>query len=387
MKKILSLLLCLALVFACCILSSCGGGNDSENDFYSSLKANGYEKLKAELKGNYNVESLKGTQLNVFNWGDYMSVNDADSINVNKAFEQITGIKVNYTTYDSNEQMYSKLSSGAVAYDVLIPSDYMIERMKNENMLKKLDFSKITNYGNIYDKYKNIYFDEKNEYSVPYNVGMVGLIYNKTMVEEPVDSWKIMWDEKYKDQILNFDNQRDAFMIAQYVLGIDLNTTNKADWDKAADKLIEEKPLVQEWVMDQVFNKMEGGNAAIAPYYAGDYLTMKENNEDLEFVYPKEGTNIFVDSFCVPECTQNYEAALLYINFMLETDIALANAECLRYASPNKTVVESDNYSLKGNKILYPDEKDMPKVEYYHDLDKNIRTYYEQTLWEKIKKS
>ena len=368
MKKALSLLLCLAMIIGAMTLASCSGDDK-------------YAELKASLKGNY--EGLEGTELNVYNWGEYISDGSDESLDVNDAFEAVTGIKLNYTNYDSNEQMYSKLKSNAVSYDIIIPSDYMIARLRNENMLTKLDFSKITNYSNILDEYKNQYFDEKNEYSVPYSVGMVGLIYNKSVVTEKVDSWEIMWSEKYKGQILTFNNPRDAFMIAQYALGYSVNSTDKMEWYKASEKLKTQNKVLQGRVMDEVFNKMEGGNAAIAPYYAGDFITMKENNDDLEFVYPKEGTNIFVDSICVPSSVKNFDAAMMYINFLLEAEVALANAEYLCYASPNKAVLENDDYSLKDSEVLYPDKKNMPKVEYYHDLDKETRDNYEK-LWESV---
>lgn len=334
---------------------------------------------------NYPVPELVGTTINVFNWGEYISDGSDGSLDVNAEFEKKYGIKVNYTNYDSNETMYTKLISDAVSYDIIIPSDYMIQRLINEDKLREIDMSKITNYGNIDEKYKNLYFDEENKYSVPYSVGMVGMIYNKTMVEEAPDSWSVMWDERYKDNILTFNNPRDAFAIAQLLLGQSLNTTDTADWDAAKDKLLEQNNVLQARVMDEVFNKMEGGNAAIAPYYAGDFFTMKEINDDLEFVYPKEGVNIFVDSMCIPKSSQNYEAALLYINFMLETDIATANAEYICYASPNTTVVNNDNYSLKGNEVLYPSEENMPKTEYFHDLPVEVRSYYEK-LWEEVVK-
>ncbi|MBO7148435.1 MAG: ABC transporter substrate-binding protein, partial [Clostridia bacterium] len=326
---------------------------------------------------------LEGTVINVFNWGEYISDGSEGSLDVNREFEKLTGIRVNYENYDSNEAMYTKLKGGAVSYDIIIPSDYMIERLSKEGMLQKIDMSKITNYHLVDDKYKGLFFDPEEEYTVPYNVGMVGLIYNKTMVEEAPDSWSVMWDERYKDNILTFNNPRDAFAIAQFLLGIDLNTTDKADWDTAADKLIEQNKVLQGKVMDQVFNKMESGNAAIATYYAGDFLTMQSNNEDLAFVYPKEGVNIFVDSACIPANAQNYEAALMYINFLLEPEIALANAEYICYASPNTSVVENEEYSLKDEKILYPDEADMPKTQYFHDLPSEIRSYYE-SLWETV---
>lgn len=358
----------LILVLIMTVLSACSCSDTSEPSFTPL--------------GEYSRE-LEGTVLNVFNWGEYISDGSEGSLDVNREFEKLTGIKVNYENYDANESMYTKLKSGAVSYDIIIPSDYMIERLANENMLREIDFSKITNYHLIDDKYKGLYFDPEEKYTVPYNVGMVGLIYNTEMVEETPDSWSIMWDDKYKDNILMFNNPRDSFAIAQMLLGIDLNTTDKADWDAAADKLIEQNSVIQGRVMDQIFNKMESGNAAIGAYYAGDFLTMRDNNEALAFVYPKEGVNIFVDSICIPSSAQNYEAALMYINFLLEPEIALANAEYLCYASPNTSVIENENYSLKDEKILYPDEENMPICQYFHDLPEDIRSYYE-SLWETI---
>ena len=215
---------------------------------------------------------------------------------------------------------------------------------------------------------------------------MVGLIYNKKIISETVDSWDALFDSKYKGNILTFNNPRDAFAIAQFDLGIDINTTDKSEWDRAADRLIEQNSVLQARVMDEVFNKMESGNAAIAPYYAGDYYTMKEVNPDLEFVYPKEGTNIFVDSICVPESCQNYEAALMYINFLLEPDVALANAEYICYASPNTSVVSNDSYTYKDDPILYPSEEVKKNTEYFHNLDSETRDYYEK-LWTKVRLS
>lgn len=363
MKKILARVISAVLVTQAVLLaSSCGAEKDPSE---------------------YPVPELVGTEINVFNWGENISDGSDDSLDINAEFEKKYGITVNYTNYDSNETMYTKLKSGAVSYDIIIPSDYMIDRLVNEDMLKKIDISKIPNYKNIDDKYKNMYFDPNNEYSVPYTVGMVGLIYNKTMVKETPDSWSVMWDERYKDNILTFNNPRDSFAIAQLLLGQDLNSANKEDWDAAKDKLLEQSPILQGRVMDEVYDKMEGANAAIAPYYAGDFLTMKANNDDLEFVYPKEGVNIFVDSMCVPNSCQNYDAALLYINFMLEPEIGLANAEYICYASPNTTVVNNEEYSLKDSEILYPSEDKMPKTQYFHDLDPEIRSYYE-SLWEEV---
>ncbi|MBE7064741.1 MAG: extracellular solute-binding protein [Ruminococcaceae bacterium] len=334
------------------------------------------------LQAEYSKE-FEGTTLNVYNWGEYISDGTDESLDVITAFEQLTGIDVNYITYESNEVMYSKLKSGADSYDVVIPSDYMIQRLKNEGMLKKLDFSQISNYKNIDVRYKNLYFDENNEYTVPYSVGMVGLIYNTTMVKEKPTSWNVMWDERYTGDILTFNNSRDAFAIAQKVLGQSFNTENKADWDAAADLLKKQTPVLQGRVMDQVFEKMEGGNAAMAPYYVGDFLIMREENEDLDFVFPEEGVNVFVDSMCVPSCAKNYDAAMMFINFMLEPEVALANAEYIGYASPNVEVVNHPDYCYKDDEYLYPAEEDMPEVEYFYDLPPETRNYYEK-LWVEI---
>lgn len=330
------------------------------------------------------VSKLKGTEINVYNWGEYISDGAEDTLDVNKEFEKETGIKVNYTTYDSNENMYNKIKGGGANYDIIIPSDYMIERMVDEDLLEKINFDNIPNYKNIMPKYKNLYFDPKNEYSVPYNVGMVGLVYNTKMVEGTPDSWSIMWDEKYKGQVLMFNNSRDAFGIAQFLLGIDVNTTSEQDWKKAYQKLKEQKPVVQSYVMDDVFNKMEGGEAAIAAYYAGDCIGMAENNPDLAFVYPKEGTNIFVDSICIPKGCQNKDAAELYINFLLRGDIALANAECLCYATPNQAVLDNEDYSFRDNEMLYPDEEHTPTTEYFHNLDSETLMLM-TSLWDNLK--
>lgn len=381
MKKITAIFILLAL---CLSLFACSGGDNKPASGTGSSDKEGSKGSDGEISyvGTYSRD-LAGTTINVFNWGEYISDGAEDSVDVNKEFEKLTGIKVNYINYANNEIMYAKLKSGAVAYDVIIPSDYMIERLISEDMLEKLDFTRLTNYKYIDSQYKGVYFDPNEEYSVPYNVGMVGLIYNTTMVDEAPTSWSVMWDEKYKDDILSFANPRDAFAIAQFLLGIDLNSTDKADWDKAYEKLLEQKAVLQGRVDDEVFNKMEQGNAAIATYYAGDYLTMADINEDLAFVYPEEGVNIFIDSVCVPKGGQNYDAAMMYINFLMEPEIALANAEYICYASPNTAVVENENYSLAGNEILYPPEDKKPKTEYFHDLPEDVRSYYE-SLWEKV---
>ncbi len=367
MKKLISLLLVLLLCVP--FLNGCG---------YE------YQYMDLELIGDYNRPDLVGTTLNVYNWGEYISDGSEGAIDVVREFEALTGIKVNYSTFDSNESMYSLIKYGGVSYDIIFPSDYMIERLKNENMLQTINYSLIPNYRFIDEAYKGLYFDPNNEYTVPYSVGMVGLIYNTTIVKEDPDSWSIMWDEKYKDDILTFNNPRDTFAIAQFLLGQDLNTDNPSDWEAAATKLKEQKSVLQAYVMDEVYNKMESGSAAIAPYYAGDYLSMVDNNEDLAFVYPKEGVNIFVDAACIPKSASNLEAAHLFLNFLLEPEIALANAEFICYASPNTAVTENPDYYYYKDEILYPEEDKKPKTQYFRDMSKETREYYDR-LWQEVK--
>ncbi len=366
MKKIISFLLALTI-----ILGLCGCE-------YA------YQYFDLDLRAEYNKD-LAGTELTVYNWGEYISDGSDDMLDVNREFEKVTGIKVRYLTFESNETMYSQLKSGGVTYDILIPSDYMVQRLINENELSEIDTSKLTNYDLIDSKYKNIYFDKENKYSVPYNVGMVGIIYNQKHTGDDIEhSWNVLWDKKYKDMALNFNNPRDAFMTAQMLLGQDLNSTDMRDWDKAAELLKKGKDNLQSYVMDEVYGKMETGEASIAPYYAGDYLTMVENNPDLKFFYPQEGTNIFIDSVCIPKAAKNYDAALMYINFLLEPQIATANAEYIGYASPNTAVINNPDYYYYQNEILYPNEEDIPKVQYYHNIKKETRMHYEM-LWVDVK--
>lgn len=328
----------------------------------------------------------EGTTINVFNWGEYISDTYEDGlINVNEEFEKLTGINVNYVTYESNEDLYPKIKNGGASYDIIIPSDYMIARMISEEMLLPIDVESIPNYKYISDDYKNMYFDPDNKYSVPYNVGMVGLIYNTKMVKEKPTSWSIMWDEQYKGKILMIDNPRDAFAIPEKLLGYSLNTTDEKELSDVAQLLIEQKPLLQGYVMDEVFNKMESGEAAMVPYYVGDYILMSDINPDLDFVYPEEGVNIFVDSICIPQCSQNYEAAIKYINFLLDPEVALSNAFYIGYATPNTGVLDNPEYAeMRNNEYLYPSKENMPDVEYFHNLPQESLLRLSE-LWNEIR--
>ncbi len=363
-KKILVFVVCLALCVPFC---GCG-----------------YEYQYPTLEAEYTRE-FEGVELNVYNWGEYISDGSDGCMDVNREFERVTGIKVNYTTFESNETMYSQIKNGGVSYDIIIPSEYMISRLKSEGMLKKIDVSKLSNYKYIDQSYYEAFnFENAQEYAVPYNVGMVGIIYNSALISEPEHSWSVLWDSKYKNMSLNFNNPRDGFMTAQKLLGFSVNSTNLDEWNASCELLKQGKANLQSYVMDEIYGKLETGEAAIGPYYAGDYLVMLETNEDLRFFYPEEGTNIFVDAVCIPECAKNYEAALLYINFLLEPEIALANAEYIGYASPHTAVVNNPDYCYYQNEILYPKAEDMPDTEYYHDLPENVRMKYED-LWLDLK--
>lgn len=344
-----------------------------------SLSASAYEN-EEWYKGS------EGTTINVFNWGEYISDTYEDGlIDVNSEFEKLTGIKVNYVTYESNEDLYPKIKNGGASYDIIIPSDYMIERMISEEMLLPIDVESIPNYKYISDDYKGMYFDPEDEYSVPYNVGMVGLIYNTKMVTEKPTSWRVMWDERYKGKILMIDNPRDAFAIPEKILGYSLNTTDEKELSDVAQLLIEQKPLLQGYVMDEVFNKMESGEAAMVPYYVGDFILMNDVNPDLDFVYPEEGVNIFVDSICIPKCSQNYDAAIKYINFMLDPEVALSNAFYIGYATPNTGVLQSEDYAeMRENPYLYPSKENMPDTEYFHNLPQESLLRLSE-LWNEIR--
>ncbi len=339
--------------------------------------------------------------LYVYNWGEYISDGSEGSYDTNAEFEKWyektygEKVKVNYSTYASNEDMYAKLSAGAAAYDVVIPSDYMIARMITEGMLRKINKENVPNleYVNLEMLFgdDDPYYDPTNEYSVPYTYGTVGIIYNTTRVsKEDIGSWDLMWNEKYKGDILQFNNSRDAFMTAQLLLGYSVNSENDEEWVAALNKLLEQKEIVQGYVMDEIFNKMENGSAAISAYYAGDFFTMYGDNEDLAFFYPKEGTNIYVDAMCIPTCSQNPELAERYINFMLSEDAAIANAEYICYASPNRLVYENEEYIAAMEElhedamsILYNDIFNI-KTEYYYNLSPEQLERVNE-LWEELK--
>lgn len=320
--------------------------------------------------------------LRVFNWGEYISDGSDDSMNVIKEFTKRTGIPVDYQVFSTNEEMYAKIISGSADYDVLIPSDYMIGKMIEEDMLAKLDFENIPNFKDVDDTFKNLEYDPQNEYSVPYTWGTVGIIYNKTMVTDPVDSWDILWDARYTGQILMFNNPRDSFGIALKKLGYSQNTTNRDELDHAANELKEQKLVVQAYVMDEIFPKMTAGEAALAPYYAGDAVTMIGDNPDLDFVVPKEGTNRFVDAMVVPKTSKNKDLAEQFINFMLEEEVALANIEYIGYSTPMSSVKALLDEEVQ-NSFSYPDDTVLSRCETFVNLDEETTTYL-QDSWTSV---
>jgi spermidine/putrescine transport system substrate-binding protein len=336
MKKTLSLVVCLVIVLGC--FSGCRQAD---------------------------VQTGDQITLNVYNWGQYISDGSDDCLDVIAAFEEAyPHIKVNYSTYDSNEVMYTKLAGGGITVDVIIPSDYMIARMIEENMLLELNFDNIPNYQHIDDSFKNTIYDPDNKYSVPYAWGTVGIVYNTKYVDEAdLTGWDLLWNEKYDDKILMYDNSRDAFGIAQLMLGYSLNTTDAAELKACADLLAQQKPYVQQYVMDQIFELMENEEAWIAPCYAGDYVTMADGNEDLAFYRPQEGFNLFIDAMCIPTCAQQKEAAELFINFLCEPEIAAGNMEWICYSTPLKqeAVAEFMDPEILADPNAYPSAEEIAR--------------------------
>ena len=328
---------------------------------------------------------LTGETIYVYNWGEYIADGTDGTLDVNAEFTRRTGIQVEYSTFDTNESLYSKLVGGGASYDVIIPSDYMISRMINEGMLEKLDFSNIPNFQYIDEEYRNMGYDPSNEYSVPYTWGVVGIFYNKDYVTEPVDSWEILWDEQYAGKILMFDNPRDAFGIAQKRLGFSFNSTDEDQWIEAAALLKEQKPLVQAYVMDQIFNKMESGEAWLAPYYAGDAATLVAENDKIGFAIPtKEGTNFFVDAMCIPKGCRNKRGAEAYINFLCDPEIAAANMEYIGYSTPETAAKELLPEDVVSNPIFYPPQEILDNSEVFVALPEETSELLD-TLWAEVK--
>ena len=318
--------------------------------------------------------------LNVYNWGQYMADGSDDSMEVIKEFEaRYPHIKVNYSTYDSNEIMYSKLANGGITVDLIFPSDYMIARMISEDMLLPLDFDNIPNYRYIDENFKNTAYDPENTYSVPYTWGTVGILYNTKYVDEAdITGWELLWNEKYAGKILTFGNSRDAFGIAQFMLGFDLNTTDKNQLNQCAELLKKQKPVLQQYVMDEIFAIMQNEEAWIAPYYAGDCLTMMDENENLDFYLPEDqGFNMFIDAMCIPTCAKEKEAAELLINFLCEPEIAGANMDWICYGTPLSAAKEFIDPETVADPVTYPNEESLVNGSSFAYLPEEISRYME----------
>ena len=361
MKKVFSLILVLAMVLG---LAACG----------------------QEQTDVTNPSSGQIT-LNVYNWGQYIADGSDDSLDIVAEFERrYPHIDVNYSTYDSNEIMYSKLANGGITVDVIIPSDYMIARLIEEDMLLELNFDNIPNYQYIDEAFRNTAYDPENKYSVPYTWGTVGIIYNSNYVdEEDVTGWELLWNEKYDDKILMFDNSRDAFGIAAMLQGFDMNTTDPAELEACAAALAEQKPLVQQYVMDQIYDLMENEEAWIAPYYAGDYTVMVEENEALEFYLPAEqGFNMFIDAMCIPNCCQQKEAAELFINFLCDPEISAANMDWVEYSVPSTAAKEYLDEETVNDPVSYPSDDMLVNGTSYAYLPPEV-TRFVESLFMKVR--
>lgn len=316
----------------------------------------------------------------VYNWGEYIDPE------VTAQFEEETGIKVIYDEFETNEIMYPKVEAGASQYDVICPSDYMISKMIENDLLQEIDFSKLSNIDQIGKQYMDMSkeFDPENKYSVPYCWGTVGILYNKTMVSSAPTKWSDLWNEEYKDNILMQDSVRDAFMVAQKMLGYSMNTTDVDELEQCKNKLIEQKPLVQAYVVDQVRDKMIGNEAAIGVIYSGEAIYTQRENEDLEFVIPEEGTNVWIDSWVIPKNAPNYENALKWIDFMLKPEIALKNFDYITYGTPNDGAKALMDEDLQNNEIAFPDLTQYKGLETYVYLGEDADEVYND-LWKDVK--
>ena len=319
------------------------------------------------VSDDYDWTRFKGQNvtLNVYNWGEYISNGSDDSVDVVAAFEKLTGIKVNYTTFDSNESLYAKLKSGAANYDVIIPSDYMVAKMISEGMLKLLDYSNIPNFANIDEAYRNADYDPENAYTVPYMLCTTGIIYNTTMVDEAPASWADLWDEQYAGNILMFNNSRDAYAIGAFKSGNSINPQTTEEVDAVVEELKAQKPLVQAYVMDEIFDKMIGGEAAA-------------------WVFPEEGTVLSVDSMAIPAASEHQEAAEMFINFMCEPDIGKANAEYIGYTTPMQAVWDILDEDLKYSEIAYPSEEIAAKEKVFTALSDEVNSELD-VKWSEMK--
>ncbi len=317
------------------------------------------------------------SELNVYNWGDYI---DEDVLS---KFTSETGIKVNYETFATNEDMYTKVSKGSTNYDITFPSDYMIEKMIQNDLLEKINLNNIPNYKNIDERFKNLDYDPNNEYSVPYMWGTVGIVYNTTKVKEEVNSWNILWDEKYKNDIFMLDSQRDSVAVALKRLGFSLNTRDVSELELARDELKKQKPLVLAYAGDNVKDSMISGEGALAVMWSGDAMYCQSENPDLNYVIPREGSNYWFDGVVILKNAPHKEEAEKFIDFLCREDIALMNTEYIGYSTPNKAAFELLDEETKSNPIYSPKDKDLERCEIFKDLGDFIKEY--DRIWTEFK--
>ncbi|MDL2288514.1 ABC transporter substrate-binding protein [Oscillospiraceae bacterium OttesenSCG-928-F05] len=356
MKRTLSRTLALLLILALCGLAACET---------SAPGANG---------------QTSGGEVRVYNWGDYI---DEEVIQI---FENETGIKVVYDTFDTNESMFGKVAnSPGYTYDVVIPSDYMIKRMIDADMLAELDFSNIPNFSLIGDQYKSKEYDPADAYSVPYMWGTVGILYNTTMVDKPVNSWRILWDEDFTKNLYMMDSVRDSIGVTLKMLGYSLNSTDIAQLEAAEAELVAQKPLVLAYTGDEVKDAMIGGNAALSVVYSGDATTCILENPDLAYAVPEEGTNLWFDAMCILKTAENKENGEKFIDFMCRTDIAEMNREYINYSTPQTEVFEALPDEIRNDPGQYPTEDVIEKSEVFVDLGETV-AYYDD-LWWRVKLS
>ncbi|MBQ3264742.1 MAG: spermidine/putrescine ABC transporter substrate-binding protein [Ruminococcus sp.] len=373
MKRCISMLLALLMLGCFLSLSACSSSSSDNAD--------------AEEDGEEASRGYQG-EVNVYNWGEYISPGDDGTVDVIDEFEKQYHIKVNYTNFETNEELYNVLTNSNSTYDVIIPSDYMVARLREEGLLEKIDFSNIPNYKYIDERFKNMAYDPDNEYSVPYTWGFVAIGYNTEMIEEgSVTGFKDLWNADYKDDgILMFNNSRDAMAIAMQLCDppIDPGSTSftRDDIDRATDKLIEQKSVLKKYVMDQVFTEMEGNQSGIAPYYAGDIMTMMDNNDALTYCLPEEGSNLFNDAMCIPATCKNKENAELFINFMCEPEIAAANAEYICYGTPNTGALEYLDEEILESELFNPPDEYLDKCYAFSNIDDDIYAYMQKRFVE-----
>ena len=371
MKQRVSVFLVLLMLGSIFMFSACSSPENADGEDGESSAAAGFQG-----------------EVNVYNWGEYISPGDDGTTDVIKEFEDKYHIKVNYTNFETNEELYNVLTHSNSTYDVIIPSDYMVSRLREEGLLEKLDFDNIPNYRYIDERFRNMAYDPDNEYSVPYSWGFVAIGYNTDMIEEDsVKGFADLWDPQYKDSgILMFNNSRDAMAIAMQLCDPPIDpgsdSFTRGDIDRATEKLIEQKPILKKYVMDQVFVEMEGNQSGICAYYAGDIYTMMDNNDKLAYCLPEEGSNVFNDAMCIPSTCKNKENAELFINFMCEPEIAAANAEYITYGTPNTGALELIDEDMINSELINPPQEYLDKCYTFSNIDDDIYNYMQKRFVE-----